>query len=324
MTRLLGVELTRLRARTAVVLLAAVGLASVLLFGWMAYSSAQPMTDDQLAMAEEQWELTQQDWEEHGEEQVEQCLEAQATESELAGEELDFACDAMAPQREWFFWEPPPFAEFAPGAFGAGLLVVAVLSLLAGITFVAAEFGTGSIGTWLTFEPRRGRVFTSKVAAAAIGGAVFALAWAWAFVAAIAAGYTLAGQEAAMTTELVHTTLRTGALGAAVAVIGAALGFLVRHTAAALGIALGYLIGVDLITLQQFTGGGRWMLVNNVMAWVAGEAQYYTEECTVELTGMSCEMIAHTVTMTEGGLVLLGVAVVVTAVAFLTFRHRDV
>lgn len=323
MMRLFGVELRRLRARTAIVMLVAIGLGSTLLFAWAAYQSARPMSEAQLAEAEQMWEQQQRDWEENGEQYVEDCLEAQATESELVGEEVDYGCDQMAPQREWFFWEPPTFAEYVPGALGAGLLVVAMLSLLAGITFVAAEFGTGSIGTWLTFEPRRGRVFLSKVAAAAVGGAVFGVVWAWAFLGAIAAGYLLAGSEPSLTTALVHATLRIGVLGAGVALLGAALGFLVRHTAAALGVAIGYLIAIDTIALGR-GGGARWSLMTNVTAWGAGRASYYVTECTVEADGTFCEGVERTVTMTQGGLVTLGVVVLVTALGLLAFRRRDV
>ena len=46
------------------------------------------------------------------------------------------------------------------------LFVLAPL-LLAG-SFVSAEFSTGSIGNWLTFAPRRVRVYLSKVLAAGL------------------------------------------------------------------------------------------------------------------------------------------------------------
>src|SRR5690606_8532331 len=136
----------------------------------------------QLDQAETQWELARQDWEEHGAEQIEECEEAEAAESEIAGEELDFGCAEMAPQREWFFWEPPPFGDFLVGALQVAQVLMCLVALMVGVTFVAAEFSTGSIGTWLTFEPRRFAVFGSKLAATALTGLVFGLVWAAMFL----------------------------------------------------------------------------------------------------------------------------------------------
>lgn len=324
--RLLGVELLRLRSRAAIVLLLIAGLASTALFAWAAYSSAQPMTEAQLEEAERQWELAQEDWEEHGPEQVEQCEEAEATESELAGEQLDFGCDEMAPERGWYLWEPPPFDEFVASALQSGQMIMLLVALMVGVTFVAAEFSSGSIGTWLTFEPRRLPVFGSKVAATALTGLGFGLLWSSLFLGANAGGYALAGSAVMLEATQLHMVLRVGATAMAVAVAGAALAFLVRHTAAALGVAIGYLIAVDLIALTMVVPGGqRWTVTNNVTAWTTGRpASYYEEICTVEAGGTMCDYVERTVSMTQGGIVTLAVVLVVTVLALVTFRRRDI
>ncbi|GAB2618645.1 ABC transporter permease subunit [Pseudactinotalea suaedae] len=324
--RLLGVELTRLRSRLAIVLLLSIGLASTALFAWAAFGSAQPMTDAQLAEAETQWELARQDWEETGDEQVASCEEAEAAESEAAGEELDFGCDELAPQREWFFWQPPPFDEFVGAALSSGQMILCLVALMVGVTFVAAEFASGSIGTWLTFEPRRIPVFVSKIGATALAGLLFGLVWTALFMAANAAGYALAGSEVTIAATQVHTVARAAVLAMAVAVAGAGLAFVVRHTAAALGIAIGYLIGVDMILLGAVVPGGqRWTLVNNITAWITGRpVSYYEDSCTVEAGGTVCDWVERTVSMSQGGVVTLAMVLVVTVVALLTFRHRDV
>jgi ABC-2 type transport system permease protein len=324
--RLLGVELLRLRSRLAIVVLLLLGTASTLLFAWAAFGTAQPMSQAQLEQAETQWELARQDWEEHGAEQIEQCEEAEATESELAGEELDFGCSEMAPQREWFFWEPPPFDDFLIGALQGAQVLMCLVALMVGVTFVAAEFSTGSIGTWLTFEPRRFAVFSSKIAATALTGLIFGLVWAAMFLATTAAGYAIAGSEVEIAATQLHLVPRAGALAMGVAVAGSGLAFLVRHTAAALGVAIGYLVVVDLITLTvAIPGGQRWTLTNNVTAWVSGRpAPYYEESCTVEATGTMCEYVERTVSMTQGGVVTLAIVLVVTVAALISFRFRDI
>ena len=324
--KLLGVELARLRARRAVQILLLLGLASTLLFAWAAYSSAQPMSAASREMAEEQWRLAQEDWEEYGQEQVEQCREDEAAEAERTGQDVDWGCEDMEPQREWFFWEPPAFADYLPSAVVPGLLVIALVSLMVGVTFVAAEFATGAIGTWLTFEPRRGRVFASKTVAAAAAAVLFGLVWGALFIGANAAGYAAAGSDVAVTGTLAHLVLRAAALTAAITVVGTGLAFVLRHTAASLGVAIGYLIGVDTILLGNVVPGGqRWQLTLNLTAWLSGRpAPYYEESCTVDATGTFCDYVERTVSMTQGGLVLLAVTVAVTAVAFVTFRTRDI
>src|SRR5690606_41703660 len=134
----------------------------------------------------------------------------------------------------------------------------------------------------------------------------------------------LAGGARAVTAPQVRALLKVAGLGTAVTVGGTALGFLLRHAAAALGVALGYVIAVDGIVLSALRGGGRWSLLTNMQAWVTGSASYYQDECTTTATGTMCDWVEHTVSMTQGGLVLLGVVVVLGAAALLTFRRRDV
>lgn len=323
--RLLGVELRRLRARLAIVIVMVIGLGATLLLGLAAYSSATPMTDEQVAEAQRYYEMDRENWEQDGEQMIADCLEAQEADREASGDDtLDYMCDDMEPKLENYLWEPPGFAEFASQAMPQALLLVSLVTLLVGVTFVAAEFATGSIGTWLTFVPQRGRVFASKTAAAAVAGAVYGLVWGAVLVGVMAGAYALAGSDVAISARLVHSVLKIGALGIAVTLIGTALAFVLRHTAAALGVAIGYLIAIDTILLQFIKGGGRWSLTTNMSAWVTGSASYYQETCTTDQNGTMCDYVEHTVTQTQGGLVLLGVVVVVTAVAYLTFRRRDV
>ena len=61
------------------------------------------------------------------------------------------------------------FAGEVPGVLSGGAVLLALAALVLGAGFTASEFSTGSIGTWLTFEPRRLRVFGSKLLAAGAG-----------------------------------------------------------------------------------------------------------------------------------------------------------
>lgn len=325
--RLFGVELRRLLARQAVRWLALVVLLLPVLYIWQASAVAQPMSAEQLAQAESDWAFAQQDWEENGEEIVASCLEEEERAREETGEDLDYMCEEQEPQREWYFFEPPPLREYLAPALQAGLWPLSLVAVLLGVTVVAAEFTTGALGTWLTFEPRRGRVLSSKTLAVALGGLTLGAVWSALVLGATWLGYTIAGTGGDLQASDVLPVLRGALLGAAFAVIGAGLGFLLRHTAAALGIAIGYVIAIDGLVLGTglIPGGGRWSLLTNASAWYLGEASYYEEVCRVEPeVGTICEGVARVVTATQGGLVVLAFVGVVTALAWLTFRRRDV
>jgi len=100
MMRLLRVELRRLFSRRLVVLTMLGALAASLLVLWAAWDSSQPMSDADLALAEEMYEQDLAYWEEHGEEDMAQCLEDEAAEAERLGEDVDWGCEGMtAPER---------------------------------------------------------------------------------------------------------------------------------------------------------------------------------------------------------------------------------
>ena len=174
---------------------------------------------------------------------------------------------------------------------------------------MAAEFSTGSIGNWLTFAPRRVRVFLSKMLAAAL---------AIVPVAAVAVGLVLGGswlfyrhfdtlEAAAVETDLsspVHVALRIVALAPVVALIGAGLGFLVRHTAAVLGTLLGWLVLVEAILANQVQSLRPWTLTTNVSAWVEGGTEYFISECTTSATGQSCAYAPHFLSQTHAAVYL--------------------
>src|SRR5436305_943682 len=124
--------------------------------------------------------------------------------------------------------------------------VLAIVGWALGASFVGAEFASRGMTTLLTWEPRRGRVFGAKLAAAAATTAAFALAVLvvgmitmlpalWAHGAPIHAGDP--GWA---------TMFGVIARGTALAALSAAMGFGIatigRNTAAALGAGFAYII----------------------------------------------------------------------------------
>src|SRR5690606_27454964 len=106
---------------------------------------------------------------------------------------------------------------------------------------------TGAISTWLSFEPRRVRVYTSKLLAAALGVLPVVVLAVAVFIAGstlVARHFDLAGtMTGADRQDIAWMGLRVVGLAAMAALVGAALGVLLRHTAAVLGLGVGLLIG---------------------------------------------------------------------------------
>ena len=330
MSRLLGVELDRFASRTLIRLGVAGVLAICCLAAFAAWQAAAPPSQAEIDQAQVYYEQALADFEENGEQWVADCEEGEAAEKEIAEDPdaVDWACDQMEPKLENWLGGEPSFDRDTSGLLTSVSVVFVLAPLLLAGSFVSAEFSTGSIGNWLTFAPRRVRVYLSKVLAAAFGIIP---------VAAVGVGIMLGASwlsyryfdtmDAAGPSELsspVDVALRIVALAPVVAVIGAALGFLARHTAAVLGVVMGWLVLVEVILANQVEQLQPWTLVTNVTAWVQGSATYYLPECATTAAGSSCAGVSHVVSQTQGGIYLAAVAAVIAGAALLVFRRRDV
>src|SRR5690606_10060974 len=167
--RLTRVELRRMTARR-MIQLAAVAVAAIValgLFGtWQHLSEATSDQPEALAA----YEQARREWEQHGPAMLEQCLADQEADREQSGDpDIDYGCADMEPRPEHFLMVAQPRDQAAHGLLtGAGFPVL-FLAFAIGATATAAEFTHRTMGTWLTFEPRRTRVLGSKLLAAALG-----------------------------------------------------------------------------------------------------------------------------------------------------------
>ncbi|GAA4432862.1 hypothetical protein GCM10023169_39130 [Georgenia halophila] len=325
--RLLKVELRRLFSRRLVIAAMLAGLvgAGLVLFGF--FQTSQPMSETEREQAEQYWQQARADWEQHGEENIAQCLEQEEAESERAGEDLDFGCDQMAPQREHFFFESPPLEETLPRLLSSSAPIYLLVGFFVGGTFTAAAASTGALGTWLTFEPRRTRVYASKVLAAGLGilpaaavllGVVVGGAWL------IGTGFDTAGGMTAEHWESVAwTALRLLALTGVTAALGAVLGLLLRHTAAVLGAVAGWGVAVEAILGQQVDRLAPWILSTNIIGWINHGTTYDVRSCTTDAQGMMCEYEMVDLAFAHSAVYLGVVAVGLTVLGLLVFRRRD-
>lgn len=264
---------------------------------------------------------------------VEECRQQQAAERDRSGDQtLDFGCDAQSqtPTLEQMGIVLPVADTITEGIITVGALVLAFVALLVGAGFVGAEFGSGSMGQWLTFQPRRLRVAASKLAAAAVGGTALA-----------ALGLVLANLGARMVAvvnrpdsdlqlpeapplgePLWALGLRTLALALGAGVVGAALALLLRHTAAVIGLVLGFAVVVEGIVVQSFLQGRlqQWSVLKNIEAFIDKGTTYFAETCSAT----ECQQAQQTLTYTHGWVYLLCVLVLVVLVGLVAFRRRDV
>ena len=244
MTRLARVELRRLLRRRLTLFVVLGILAAVGLQLFQTGMQARPMSAGERARVSADYERARQDFAQNGEQQRADCLQSQA-EARTSDPKADFGCDTMEPTLAMFLKPELRFAGAVPGVLTGGAVLLALAALVLGAGFTASEFTTGSIGTWLTFEPRRLRVYGSKLLAAGAGLVPLAVLTFALLTAGVWVFASLWGRTAAPAGTWSHVAAVAGrgvVLTAAVAVVGAALGFLLRHTAAVLGVALGYAI----------------------------------------------------------------------------------
>jgi ABC-2 type transport system permease protein len=200
------------------------------------------------------------------------------------------------------------------------------LVLVIGATSTAAEFASRTMGTWLTFEPRRDRVYGSKVLAAGLGTVPVAVGYLALVVLGVSAIFRYHGIDDHISTsewtQLGWAGVRSIALLSVVAAVGAAAGLLLRHTAAVLGAVLGYAVVLEMMLRAFRPDLEQYLLSRNVLAWVQDGHEWATWDCPP--TGGECTETMHQISLAHGATVIGIVAVVVLLASFLVFRRRDV
>lgn len=190
---------------------------------------------------------------------------------------------------------------------------LAMLALFLGASFVGAEWQKGTITTTLTWENRRWVIFGAK-ALAVIAGTVALFVLLQAFLAVVLLPSALfrgatEGIDAAWWKDTAVTFARCAAVTAIAGVVGMSLASLGRNTAAALGIAFGYMVVLENLIRALKPQWRQWLVVDNVGAFVTDD--------TSPFPGM-----LHSAT--SAGLLVLAYSVVMAAIAYGFFRTRDV
>lgn len=189
------------------------------------------------------------------------------------------------------------------------------LAYVAGVLLVTGDAASGGTRALLTVEPRRSRVYWSKVAAAALAvlpgvAAAYALLALGMYGLHARAG-ALGGPTAELASALTWSGVRVLALASCAAAGGAALGVLVRRWWVAVPLVVAWFL-VEETVLSTASRGREWFVFANADGWVRGTR-------TV-LSGDGLLAVPYV----QNALLLLGITLVLTLLGWAVFRRRDV
>ena len=323
--RLLAVELNRFRSRRAIALLMlAAAVLAVVLAGVTAWNT-RPLTHADRAQAAAQADL------EGKKPEIQQEVRAcRAAPADFLGPTAtaDECEDALVPGPEAYYPRDELSMATALSTHGLGLplaVVVVSLMVIAGCTFVGADWASGSLTNQLLFVPRRTRVWLAKAGAVALGSgavALVAISAFWVILALVAKTRDIEVPSRAAT-EVVWHVVRATVLAMGAGVGAFALTVIFRHTVATLALLFVYSIGGEIaVNLLAFEGSGRWSLGNNALGWLAPHYRYFDASisCTPGERCSSTQVMTHL----EAGTFLGILLAVVVAVSLIWFNRRDV
>ena len=202
---------------------------------------------------------------------------------------------------------------------------VYVFILVVGVaaTAVGGDYRAGTMGTILTWEPRRTRVALVRIGAVIIVALGLYVVTMGVFVGGWALGAALRGSTSDLPVDFWAETASSfgrAALGSVLlAAITAGLAFVTRGTVGAVMTWLGYLIGVEAVLGQRVRPLQPGLLLGNFIAFVQGSDVHFPSEYRAD--GIQIPRFAQP---GPGGLRVLVIVVAVAGLGVLAFRRRDV
>jgi ABC-type transport system involved in multi-copper enzyme maturation permease subunit len=246
---------------------------------------------------------------------VQSCIsfhEGDGVEQLPQGESAEDFCAEQIPVQEF----DPTFRLISLEDIFAGTSVpLIILGMALGASFIGAEWHSGTITTFLTWEPRRTRVMAGKVMVAMTGVFLSAVAlqailglvlWP---VAALRG--SVAGADAAWFADVVAVVARGALIAGLAAAIGFALASAARNTTTALIIGFVYFAVVEGLLRGFRPKWQPWLIGDNAAAFVSGDP------ASVFSLGNSHGVLAAL-------LVVVAYAFGLVALATFAFRVRDV
>ncbi|WP_018254690.1 ABC transporter permease subunit [Salinispora mooreana] len=330
-------ELRRLVLRRLTRWATVLGLAVLATVAVGVFLSNQKIDDAARARAEV---AAEQDWQQ----QVRQSEEIRA-ECEQAAARGDQSgrfprdCSGISPPPRDIF----PAEQYLPAtfdfraSFGGTLIapaaILALVGFVVGSSFVGAEWNTGGMMTMLLWRPKRVTVLLTKLAALLAGLLALAVTttvlWFGGFWLIATTRGSTEGMTAGAWQSFALTSLRGVVLVLVAAVLGFGLASLGRHTAMALGGAVGVVVvgQFGLGVLLKLTGAKfveAWLLPTYVQAWLQKEVVLRNwQSCQVNPFGQ-CEPETLTLTWQHTSGLLAAGLVLILGGACWAIRRRDI
>jgi ABC-2 type transport system permease protein len=233
-------------------------------------------------------------------------------------------------------WFMPPSFVFRSDFESTVTVFAAILALFAfavGASFVGAEWNTGGMMNLLLWRPRRLTVLLTKLGTLLGGMVALFLALGAAWTASFWGIATMRGNTDRMTSgvwqSLGLTGLRGLGLVLAAAVVGFGLASIGRHTALALGTAVGIVvvgfvglhIALDLIGVRFIE---RWLWPSYLQAWMEKRVEVFDyNSCDYSAVG-GCQPGRYDITWQQSALVLGVATLAVLGGALWMMRRRDI
>jgi ABC-2 type transport system permease protein len=188
---------------------------------------------------------------------------------------------------------------------------------------VGADYRSGTVGTLLTWEPRRVRVALARILAVALVAIAIYVVVMGVFVGGWALGAAQRGSTAGLGADFWPDLAAVGGRSVVVvgvlAVVTAALAFVTRSTVGAVIVWFGYLIGVEAVLGQRVRSVQPGLLVGNLTAFLTGVDVSFPSEQHVDGS------VTHRIAQPGPGLArVVLVAVILVTLGVLAFRRRDV
>jgi len=319
-TRLIWAEASRLFSRRFTGMALLVLLLALSGYQLVVNKALSPLSEEQLATSQRAYDQAHQDWIANHEKYERDCRETGGAPQE---------CAIPEPTVADFTVDPTPFLEVARTTIELSTVLVGLVAFMIAASFIGAEYGTGSIANWLTFIPRRGHVFWSKLLTLIGFGALLG---AFGVALVLTAGLVLARLHASRiesVRELAVLGARSIVVVIGLAVLGFCIGLVTRHTAGAIGVLLAYLI--VFVLRMGFLGERSWSQrvtpftpEGNLAAILDHGYSYSVPVAKVTANGVSTELVQHTVSLAHGAIYWTILLAVVVVGSLMIFRRRDV
>jgi ABC-type transport system involved in multi-copper enzyme maturation permease subunit len=171
-------------------------------------------------------------------------------------------------------------AQPDPGWLSVLGLLLFLGALVAGASMVGADWQAGTFPVLLTWEPRRIRLFATKLVAVVVLAFVFAAVLQVVFSAVLYPTAVMKGTTAGMTGTwwrgVAETIVRSSAVAASGAVIGMGIAMLGRRTSLAIGFIALYLLVVENLVRAYAEQWSGWLLGNAITGAVSGQTQFFS------------------------------------------------